>query len=51
MPLVADIERASRPEGRAHRIKTLARLALPPILAELTATVMQYIDSAMVSGC
>ncbi|MCR5263210.1 MAG: MATE family efflux transporter [Clostridiales bacterium] len=50
MPLVADIERASRPEGRAHRIKTLARLALPPILAELTATVMQYIDSAMVGS-
>ena len=50
MPIVADISRASRPEGRAHRITTLARLALPPILAELTATVMQYIDSAMVGS-
>lgn len=50
MPIVADIERASRQEGRAHRVKTLARLALPPLLAELTATVMQYIDTAMVGS-
>ncbi len=50
MPLVADIERAAGHEGRAHRIKTVGRLALPPILAQLTATVMQYIDSAMVGS-
>ena len=45
--LLADL-RAGKKLSRRQQISLTARLSLPPILAQLSSVVMQYIDAAMV---
>ena len=45
--LLADL-RAGKKLSRRQQISLTARLSLPPILAQFSSVVMQYIDAAMV---
>lgn len=36
--------------SRTHLVKTVLRLSLPAVLAEITSVIMQYIDAAMVGS-